>query len=262
MWLIVSFQWPQTQRESRAKKNSKAFQVLAHLIQAEEVMGHTLIFGGEEQRSHFRSLKNRARHWRDEVWDRRLGVSTFGVLPAVGTVSDPDWQVHYEPARYSDLFKMFGFFNLGKQDTFLDLGSGLGRAVFAAKQLGAQQAIGVEINRGLFERSVNNLESARKDLKGTQFFCIPAQDFTDVSATVVYLFNPFGEGTLSEVVRRLGLSFYANPRKIKLIYFNPLFDQVLAESGFMRLVDQWSANTASDDSRCKYKVSFWETVDC
>jgi SAM-dependent methyltransferase len=221
-------------------------------------MGNTLTFGDLDKKTGLRTFKARARNWRDEIWDRRFGVSTFGMLPAVGTVEDPHWQVHYEPTSYGDLFKMLQFVTANPGDVFLDLGCGLGRAVFAATHLGVKQAIGVEINRGLFDRCQENLKRLKKSSSNVQFHLLPAQDYMDNDATVLYLFNPFGEGTMNQVLARLGESLAARPRKVRLIYFNPLFESVLESSGFLRMMAAWPEKSPTQQEYCKYKVSFWE----
>src|SRR5258706_16401589 len=104
------------------------------------------------------NLKNKVRHPQDAMWDLRWRIGTFGYVPAVGEYSDPDWRGLYSATTYRELFDMLRHVKVNASDVFLDLGSGLGRAVFAAKYLGAKRAIGVEIDPGLCNASIANLE--------------------------------------------------------------------------------------------------------
>ena len=78
-----------------------------------------------------RGYKTRLLNPHDEFWDRRLGVRTFGFHPGTGNAGDPDWQVHYAPTPYSEIFRLLNLVDLSNEDVFVDLGSGMGRTTFA-----------------------------------------------------------------------------------------------------------------------------------
>ena len=102
-----------------------------------------------------RGYKARLLRPRDEFWDRRLGVRTFGHIPAVGTPDAAAWQGHYEATSYRDLFLMLRRVGIGPDDVYVDLGCGMGRTVFAAEWLGARRAVGVEVSSVGTSRRVN-----------------------------------------------------------------------------------------------------------
>ena len=78
------------------------------------------------------NLRARLTQPADELWDRRLGVRTFGYHPATGGPGDREWYVHYIPSPYRDIFEVLRTAKLSPDDVFTDLGCGLGRVVFAA----------------------------------------------------------------------------------------------------------------------------------
>ena len=60
-----------------------------------------------------RGFKHRLLHPYDEFWDRRLGVRTFGFIPAVGTMRDEHWQGHYQATPYRDIFAVLRHARVG-----------------------------------------------------------------------------------------------------------------------------------------------------
>ena len=116
-----------------------------------------------------RSYKDRLLNPHDEFWDWRLGVRTFGYHPATGKPGDLNWKVHYTPTPYSDIFRLLRLVHLKRDDVFVDLGAGMGRAVFAACWLGAAQSIGVEVVQGLCDRAKQNYRQSRLIYRNVEF---------------------------------------------------------------------------------------------
>ena len=195
----------------------------------------------------------------DEFWDRRLGVRTFGYIPAVGAPNAAAWQGHYEATSYRDLFRMLRRVGLGRDDVYVDLGCGMGRTVFVANWLGARHAVGVEVNASLIGACRANALRSHRDCRGVEFVQGYAQDFSQDETTVLFLFHPFGRGTLQTVIEGLGASLRAVPRRLRLVYFNAACDDVLAASGFLRRIDRWEPGADWNPSTGRYPASFWET---
>ena len=201
-------------------------------------------------------LKTRLLHIRDELWDRRLGLHTFDYSPAVGRPGDPDWRCHYVPYSYSGLFSALKHVGLNRHDTFVDLGSGLGRAVFAAASLDAT-SIGVEINPLLIEGAFRNLSSCKLNHEHISFKSMSAEEYSHDDTTVLYMFNPFGSGTMEAVISRLAASWRGNPRELRIVYVNPILDGVIekAGAGWLQRYGYWQPRFGS-----KYAISFWHTT--
>jgi SAM-dependent methyltransferase len=207
-----------------------------------------------------KGYKARIRSWRDELWDRRLGISTFGRRDGVGKENDDHFQGHYEAAHYRDLFLMFEHIGLAKDDVFLDLGCGLARSMFVAARMGVKQAIGVEIDQGLVDVAKLNIARSGFSPDRVQVVCAGAEQYINHDVTFLYLFNSFGRATLRLVLENLVDSLKKNPRKFKFIYYNPLQEHLLAETGAFRRIEYWPMNTAQDKSHCRYNLSFWEST--
>jgi SAM-dependent methyltransferase len=211
-----------------------------------------------------KGIQDRLLHPYDALWDARLGISTFGFIPAVGDSNDAAWQGHYQPTPYRDIFAVLRHAGIGPGDVYVDLGCGLGRTVFAAHWLGAKRAVGVEIDHQLAaqcERSAASHRHARAGdpARAVKFVCTPAQTYLHRDTTVVFLFHPFGAGTLKEVVDALDAELTRRPRSLKVIYFNPVYDHVFEQSRHFKRCEHWPAErrmlTASGD----YAVTFWAT---
>src|SRR4029079_11898688 len=103
-----------------------------------------------------RGIKTRLLNPYDAYWDWRLGVHTFGHHPASGSEGESNWRLHYTPTPYSDIFQLLEMASLTEGDVFVDLGSGLGRAVFAASLMGARRSIGIEVVPDLCAKAAEN----------------------------------------------------------------------------------------------------------
>ena len=119
--------------------------------------------------------------------------------------------------------------------TFVDLGSGMGRAVFEAASLPFRQVVGVEISPALHAVARENLQAFGKTgaaCRDVRFVRRDAKRYRfPPGALVVYLFNPFGAPILGPVVERLAAGtrddlaiVYHTPVERGLIDAHPAFE--------------------------------------
>jgi predicted RNA methylase len=199
-------------------------------------------------------IKSRLLNPGDEFWDRRLGVRTLGFLPAVGAPGSADWQGHYVPTPYRKILPTLRHAGIGGEDVFVDLGSGLGRTVFAASWLGARRAVGVEIDAALTQGARANLTRSRLQNRGIEFVCLPAQEYDFADTTILYMFHPFGAGTMEQVIRRLESALETRPRPLRIVYENPVNAAVLDRSKLLERTDDWPVGRGS-----RYQTFFWRS---
>jgi predicted RNA methylase len=214
-----------------------------------------------EDRFRGHGIKARLLNPYDAFWDQRLGVHTFGFHPATGKQGDADWRVHYTATPYSDIFHLLRLVNLREDDVFVDLGSGLGRAVFAASWMGARRAIGVEVVPDLCDRAEQNLRRSRLIERNIEFTCMHALNYQHRDTTVLFMFHPFGE----ETMRRVLLNIFAirhqdSSRRLRIIYMNPVFDFVLEHSGWLECVTRLPPPTRWLSTTNSYVTSVWQSV--
>lgn len=118
--------------------------------------------------------------------------------------------------------------------TFIDLGSGKGRALLMASDYSCRRILGVELLPELHRIAQENLhkyKSATQKCFTTESRYEDASDFDfPPEPTVLYLFNPLPEPALEKVVANLDQSLREHPRKVFVLYHNPLLEHVLAAS--------------------------------
>lgn len=121
-----------------------------------------------------------------------------------------------------------------RQFTFVDLGSGKGRALLMASEYPFLRIIGVEILPALDRAARENIrayQSPRQRCSQIQTICADAREFEfPADPLVLYLFNPLPESALRQVIERLEKSLAEFPRPVWIVYHNPSLASVLAAS--------------------------------
>jgi SAM-dependent methyltransferase len=126
------------------------------------------------------------------------------------------------------------------QFTFIDIGSGKGRALLMASQYPFRRILGIELLPELHRVAKENISKYKSDSQ--QCFAIDcvladAADFDlPIEPTVLYLFNPLPESGLISMISRLEDSLRRNPRPVFVLYHNPLLQHVLASQRYRRIV--------------------------
>lgn len=210
-------------------------------------------------------IKTRFRNPYDAFWDWKLGVETFGYHPASGVEGDSDWRLHYTPTPYSDIFRLLKMVGLSKDDVFVDLGAGLGRAVFAASWLGAGRAIGIEVVQNLCDRALENTRHSVLSHDRVDFICTHALNYRHGDTTVLFMFHPFGEETMRQVIHdigvaRIGIEGADRKRQLRIIYMNPVFDRVLEQSGWLERYGRLPPKARWFSTANSYFISLWRSV--
>ena len=134
--------------------------------------------------------------------------------------------VFYQPSHPKFLFAVLGALDIDYElYTFIDLGSGKGRALLVASEFPFAEVLGVEFARELHEIATRNIQRYRSaSQKSRNVLSIHddaiAFDFP-ASPLVLFLANPFGPGVLVPVLRRLEASLGCHPRDVILLYATP-----------------------------------------
>ena len=135
--------------------------------------------------------------------------------------------------------------------TFIDLGSGKGRALLLAAEYPFRRIIGVEVQAELHAVAEQNL--ARLHENGGEnggesggendacSICVDARDFEfPPDPLLVYLFNPFPDYVLSTVIDNLRASIARHPRPVYVIYNAPFEQHVIERANTLRKIVQTS----------------------
>jgi hypothetical protein len=148
-------------------------------------------------------------------------------------------QAHtYEPTPGRLLRLVLMGLNCSYRDfTFVDLGSGKGRAVCVASFFPFQRIIGVELSTLLHHEAKRNVDrlllSGKSRCTEINLVNADAQSFEFPAANlIVYMFNPFEEMVVSAVADHLR-SIWAGWSEIIVVYYNPVFRNVFDATDFL-----------------------------
>lgn len=172
---------------------------------------------------------------RERRFDARYGVDTRGSLRVGGG------------STYGDSFKYTGanpsVFRALVADlpadprslTFVDVGCGKGKTFVLAAEAGFARLVGVELRSELAAVARANL--ATRGIRGeitegdAATFAFPGDPL------FVFLFNPFGEGTLRAVMQELRRSYSTENRPVFVGYQNPIHREIVDAAGFVTVAE-------------------------
>ena len=144
----------------------------------------------------------------------------------------------YMPVNYYLLEDIFSQLSISSRNHFLDLGCGKGRALCLSAHAGFKKITGIDLSKQLCDQATKNLELIKNKIFGFKYNVINNDAFyyhipDDVDC--IFLFNPFDEIILSAVVNNIFESLENNPRKIKIIYANPLHKEYFLKAGYSQI---------------------------
>jgi SAM-dependent methyltransferase len=123
---------------------------------------------------------------------------------------------------------------------FIDLGSGKGRTLLMASDYPFRRIVGVELLPALSRAAHENLgkyQNKSQSCFAIELICEDASEFAfPVEPVVLFLFNPFPESGLRRVIANLEQSLREHPRKVFVLYHNPLLEHVLAENASLEKI--------------------------
>jgi SAM-dependent methyltransferase len=169
----------------------------------------------------------------DYDWDQGVNTTSAAVSwrnRLLGVLHSP-----YQPTEPALFRQMVDPLAIDKsQYTFLDLGSGKGRTLLMASEFPFRRVLGVELLPELNQIAEENIRAFKSDQRKCETVESVCQDarifeFPD-EPLLIYLFNPFLESGLAQVVRNLEQSLQMFPRPVIVLYHNPLLANVLEAS--------------------------------
>ena len=154
-------------------------------------------------------------------YEKRLGIDTLGRFESREKQSFFKDENVYDAVLYVVIKKILYYLRPGRSDVIMDLGCGKGRIIcFAAAERRMKRVIGVELYKGLYEAAVENSNNLKVRKTQINIYHADAVNFTDINdVTIFIIFNPFGEKTLTKVIKNIENSLKVNPRAIHIAYF-------------------------------------------
>ena len=149
----------------------------------------------------------------------------------------------YQPSEPQLFHEILDRLNIRYEDfTFLDLGSGKGRTLLMASDYPFRRIIGAEIVpelHAIADENVTAYRSQQQKCLQLETWLGDAREFPfPAEPLVVYLFNPFPEDVLRDVLERLHASYAAQPREIRIAYHNLVHGALLRATAFLEELER------------------------
>jgi predicted RNA methylase len=177
------------------------------------------------------------------AFDRRYGTDTTGTIPL--------WKLqirsphHAEGVRYqaSDpdfVRKAIEILQIPlERFVYIDVGSGKGLTLLVASEYPFRRVLGIEFAAELNAIAAENISRLRAPrcrdissvLADAASYRFPTED------TVLFLYNPFGQDVLKHMLNNLRSALEQNDHELYIVYSNPIFSQILDQSGFLDRLD-------------------------
>lgn len=180
----------------------------------------------------------------DFDWEHRVDTTAATLdwrTRLLGLLHSPYQAIEAEPLRNMIASLAVDY----REFTFIDIGSGKGRALLVASEYPFRRVVGVELLPELKRVSEENIlrYSARR-CPSIEVISADAVEFRFPSEPlVVFLFNPLPEPGLRRLVRNLGCSLRKNPRPAYVIYANALLEDVVDDCAELHLREKTPSYT-------------------
>jgi len=172
----------------------------------------------ERRRSRFGDIDYDCDHAVDTTWAR---------LPISVRLREVFSERLYQPTveeEFADIMQHLASVDF-ETFTFIDLGSGKGRALLLASMYPFARVVGVEVQPELDAIARQNIERFShpgQQCRHIESLCADAREYDfPLTHIVLYLFNPFPDYVLREVLNRLVASARRLPRSIFVLYNAP-----------------------------------------
>lgn len=199
----------------------------------------------EDPSKHRRWLPTLRRFAGGLAFERRFGVETSHRIPVEELGYTDERLRPYEPAGWRTLQRVLPKRFVSSEDVFVDLGSGMGRTVLRAAEYPFKRVVGVELSPRLHAIAVENVERCRgrRRCGEVELLCGDVLDFEfPDDATVVFLYNPFRGEIFEQSMAAVFRSVARNPRRMRILYRNPVEHRQLMGTGKVRVIDEWKSS--------------------
>ena len=142
---------------------------------------------------------------------------------------DKDTGNRYDISNVRVLGQILKQYDITSEDAFIDYGCGKGAVLALAVKYPFHRVVGVEISRKLVDIAVNNM--TKLHIEGAEIICNDAREYKDIDEiTYFYFFNPFPENVFRVVMKNIKESYLKNKRKMTIIYYNPVCENVILDT--------------------------------
>ncbi len=179
---------------------------------------------------------------KQEIWgERKYAINTTGAdellkLEEMGI--DVSHATIYMPVSFNLMEEILQQLRPVSLRHFLDMGCGKGRAMCIAAHYGFDKVTGIDLSKDLCQLAEKNLTKTKWRFPKLQYKLVNNDAFyfeIPNDADCLFFFNPFDEIIMSAVVNNIFESLDANPRKLRIIYVNPLHKEQFLKAGYKQI---------------------------
>jgi len=169
--------------------------------------------------------------------EKLYGIDTSGIDKLdIDNLANGKHATLYMPAIYSVLDVVFKEIKTFQIKHLLDIGSGKGRVLCVAAAKGCKKVSGIDFSKDLCISALNNLSIIQKSYPTLEAKIVCSDAFTyfipdDVDC--IFFFNPFDEYLMKGVLNKIQYSLINHPRKLKIIYANPIYKSLFIDNEFI-----------------------------
>ena len=171
--------------------------------------------------------------------EKKYLIQTTGIdkLKRLSVVGDNKENASiYQGANYYLLEKAFDFLRKEKATgAIVDFGSGKGRIMVVAAFYGYKKIKGIEFAAALSAYAKKNIDGIQWKYPDTNFSILTENAVSykvDKEDSIFFFFNPFDEKIVLQVVKNIMKSLKKYPRKVHVVYLNPMHQEIFESAGF------------------------------
>lgn len=162
--------------------------------------------------------------------DSGLGVRTTDEVIAKTLTTDiEDYRRTMRSLGWFSLYRIMKSIRPKRDDVFLDIGCGVGRATCVAAFFGFARVIGIDNNPTMASIASTNVAAFRHARCPVEIVLADATSYeVPEDVTVVFFYNPFSGSVMAARVLE---SYERRPRRIRVVYANPKDHDYLVSLG-------------------------------
>lgn len=187
-------------------------------------------------------LRHRLNHESNQ-FDRDFGVVTAPPVPLdeLEAFEHAAFACSYQATPPDAMGKMMEALPINLDEySFIDMGSGMGRALLLAAAYPFREILGIEFSAQLHQQACRNIVSAQTAGRIGQNVAsvnIDASRYEFPHGNLVlYLFNPFQEPIIQTVLENMKRALDRQPREIFVVYCHPKYPQPFDSSPFLQKI--------------------------
>jgi SAM-dependent methyltransferase len=185
-------------------------------------------------------LLNVARIFESAVGDWWMNVNTRGSVYFSGTRGLNKDAFSFETNAHSTILNAIRLTKLKPSDVVFVLGCGKGRTVCHFARQKVRKVVGIEISEELCKIARSNAQRLRKKQCPIEIRNLDASIADLKEGTIFFMFNPFGEKTLHDIIKNIETTHNITTTPVTIIYCNPTCSNVFKEFPWLKVKYDYS----------------------